>query len=191
MLVLASSSPRRIMLLQDWGYEFQRISPEVSEELPMDMVPAMGVRLLAERKAEAGVQLWKQNGGAAEDVVIGADTMVILDNKALGKPLTAEEAEEMLAWLSGATHKVLTGVALRRLSGAAEAAVIETRVRFRSLSRNEIRNYVATGEPMDKAGAYGIQGGAGVFVESCQGSFSNVIGLPMEYLAERLKAWGI
>lgn len=191
MLVLASSSPRRMMLLQEWGYQFQCINPLANEDLPEGVPLETGIRIVAERKAEAGVLLWEQNGGVAGDVVVGADTMVVLNGQALGKPATRGEAEQMLERLSGVTHQVLTGVALRSLSGEVESAVIETKVRFRVLSRKEIQAYVASGEPMDKAGAYAIQGEAREFVESFQGSLTNVIGLPMEYLSERLKARGI
>lgn len=191
MLVLASSSPRRARLLREGGYAFETVEASVSEVLPDGMLPVTGVRHLAVRKAQAGLSRWLELGGNTQDVVLGADTMVVLDARILGKPTSIAEAEEMLQMLSGRRHVVLTGVALISGSGKMELDVVETVVRFRQLLTDEIKAYVASGEPMDKAGAYGIQGKAGKFVVSFEGSLTNVIGLPMEYLSEQLKAWGI
>ncbi|MHB1653669.1 MAG: Maf family protein [Desulfitobacteriaceae bacterium] len=191
MLVLASSSPRRMKLLKDRGYTFQTMLAPVSEQLPSGIPIGLGVRYLAEKKAQAGLKHWLEVGGSKEDVVLGADTMVALGEMALGKPLTPADAVVMLKSLSGKEHSVFTGVALVNGLGGMESEVIESKVRFRELTIDEIRTYVETGEPLDKAGAYGIQGGAGVFVDSLEGSLSNVIGLPMEFVSERLKAWGI
>ncbi|SPF31743.1 putative septum formation protein [Candidatus Desulfosporosinus infrequens] len=191
MLVLASSSPRRAMLLRDGGYTFQTVKSSVSEVLSEGVPPEIGVRHLAERKARAGLAHWLDLGGDIQDVVLGADTMVVLGARILGKPTTPTEAEEMLQSLSGRTHVVLTGVALISGSGRLEADVVKTVVHFRQLLTAEIKAYVVGGEPMDKAGAYGIQGEAGKFVASFEGSLTNVIGLPMEYLLEHLRAWGI
>ncbi|MFZ3100840.1 MAG: Maf family protein [Desulfitobacteriaceae bacterium] len=191
MLVLASMSPRRRMLLRDWGFQPEVIKVLVSEALADEINPREGVQSLAERKASAGVTEWRKLGGKPEDIVLGADTMVVLEKKILGKPRTSVEAQEMLYLLSSKRHLVLTGVAIIRLTGERELAVVETEVNFRRLSKARIKAYVATGEPMDKAGAYAIQGGAQEFVESYSGSLSNVIGLPMEYVSEKLKMWGI
>ncbi|AFM43160.1 MAF protein [Desulfosporosinus acidiphilus SJ4] len=191
MLVLASTSPRRAMLLQEAGFLFQTVRSTVSETLPVGMLPKPGVRELAERKARAGLQQWLKLGGDSLDVVLGADTMVVLDTRILGKPSNPQEAEEMLQELSGRTHVVLTGVALLNGFGKLKTEVIETFVVFRQMSPQEIKDYVKSGEPMDKAGAYGIQGEARKFVTSVEGSLTNVIGLPMEYLTDELKAWGI
>ena len=191
MLVLASASPRRAMLLREGGYPFETIKASVSEELPEGMEPEAGVRELAVRKAQAGLTHWLAQGGNLQDVILGADTMVVLDARILGKPETQVEAEEMLQNLSGRTHVVLTGVALISGSGRLVSDVVETVVLFHQLGLADIKAYVASGEPMDKAGAYGIQGEAGKFVESYEGSLTNVIGLPMEYLLEHLRAWGI
>jgi len=191
MLVLASSSPRRAMLLREGGYPFKTVKASVSEELPDDMGAKTGVRELAVRKAQAGLTQWLNQGGNVQDVIMGADTMVVLDARILGKPETPAEAEEMLQNLSGRTHVVLTGVALINGSGRLFSDVIETVVRFHELTADDIKAYVASGEAMDKAGAYGIQGDAGKFVESFEGSFTNVIGLPMESISEYLRAWGI
>lgn len=191
MLVLASTSPRRAMLLREGGYPFALVKASVPETLPEGILPASGVEQLAVRKAEAGRNHWLELGGDARDVVLGADTMVVLGRQILGKPATPGEAEEMLTKLSGRTHLVLTGVALISGEGRVKADVVETVVHFRQLSAQEIKAYVAGGEPMDKAGAYGIQGEAKKFAASIQGSLTNVIGLPMEYLSKQLKAWGI
>lgn len=191
MLILASSSPRRADLLRERGYVFRVCPAGVEETLPSGMAAEEGVRLLALRKAAAGAGLWLDSGGDLDDVVLGADTLVILNRQSLGKPQDKEEAREMLRSLSGVRHKVCTGIALVRPGGAQESGVVETAVTFRKLSAAEIDSYVASGEPLDKAGAYGIQGGARRFVERLEGSLTNVIGLPMEYLAERLKAWGV
>ncbi len=191
MLVLASSSPRRAMLLREGGYPFQTVKASVSEQLPEGMGPEIGVRELAVRKAQAGLSQWLDQGGKLGDVIMGADTMVVLDAHILGKPETKAEAEEMLQRLSGRTHVVLTGVALISGEGRLVSDVVATIVHFHQLGEDDIKAYVASGEPMDKAGAYGIQGEAGKFVKSYEGSLTNVIGLPMEYIAEKLRAWGI
>ena len=191
MLVLASSSPRRAMLLREGGYTFEIVKTSVSEVLIEGIAPKIGVRQLAVRKAQAGLSQWLKSGGNTQDTVLGADTMVVLGDQILGKPTSAEEAVQLLQNLSGKTHVVLTGIALVSGSGRLVEDVVETVVHFRRLEADEITSYVISGEPMDKAGAYGIQGEAGKFVTAIEGSLTNVIGLPMEYLAEQLKAWGI
>lgn len=191
MLVLASSSPRRAMLLRKAGYRFDTVEVCVSEDLPPGMRPEVGVRELAVRKAQAGLTHWLARGGDIEDVVVGADTMVVLDGRILGKPETEAEAEEILQSLSGRAHDVLTGVALLSGTGKLVSDVVKTIVCFHELEINDIKAYVSGGEAMDKAGAYGIQGEARRFVKSFEGSLTNVIGLPMEYLSKYLSAWGI
>lgn len=191
MLVLASSSPRRAMLLEQAGFSFTTLKIEVSEALPLGIAPEAGVKELALRKAAAGCKAWLELGGSPEDIILGADTIVALDSQILGKPTDPEDALKMLQQLSGRRHEVFTGVALVNGKGQQENEAIQTKVYFRSLSLKEIQTYIASGEPMDKAGAYAIQGGAGKFVESFEGSLSNVIGLPMEYIGERLSAWGV
>ena len=176
--------------MEMWGYRFEPVEASVSEELPPGTEASSGVRILAERKALAGLDKWLKAGGSREAVVLGSDTMVVLDGQALGKPRNAEEAFSMLERLSGREHLVLSGVALVR-TGKLESFVVETKVRFRQLTVREIKDYIASGEPMDKAGAYGIQGQAQAFVAAYEGSLTNVIGLPMEQVAERLAAWGI
>lgn len=179
------------MLLNEGGFSFVTLKADVSEELPFEIKPEEGVKLLALRKAIAGQEAWIEAGGSEEDIVLGADTIVAVDSQILGKPADAKEAQTMLQKLSGRQHDVYTGVALVNGSGRQENAAIRTRVYFRPLSLEEIQTYIATGEPMDKAGAYAIQGGAEEFVVRYEGSLSNVIGLPMEYVGERLRAWGI
>lgn len=191
MLILASSSPRRAELLRERGYVFRVCPAGADETLPVGMAAEDGVVLLALRKAQAGAGLWLSRGGEPDDVVLGADTLVILDRQPLGKPRDKQEAREMLCALSGVRHTVCTGVALVRSDGRRKSGMVETAVTFRRLSAAEIDSYVESGEPMDKAGAYGIQGGARRFVEKIDGSLTNVIGLPMEYLGEQLKTWGI
>lgn len=191
MLVLASTSPRRAMLLEEAGFLFVRLKAEVSEELPLGISPETGVQELALRKAQAGLELWLKKGGDQEDVVLGADTIVVLKDQILGKPENEAEAEQMLQSLSGRKHAVYTGIALVNGKGQRESAAIKTDVFFRRLTEEEILAYIASGEPMDKAGAYGIQGKASAFVDHYEGSLSNVIGLPMEYVRERLDMWGI
>ena len=134
MLVLASTSPRRVMLLREGGYQFAVIKASVPETLPEEILPSAGAKELAVRKAEAGRKYWLKSGGDPQDIVLGADTIVVLDAQILGKPETSAEAEEMLTRLSGRTHRVLTGVALISGEGECKAAVVETVVRFRQLS---------------------------------------------------------
>lgn len=191
MLVLASTSPRRGMLLDEARFTFARVKAEVSEELPQGVSPERGVQELALRKAQAGLENWLDSGGDPEDIILGADTIVVLNHQILGKPRTEEEAVEMLSSLSGREHTVYTGVAFVDGTGRKESEAVRTEVFFRSLTQEEILNYISTGEPMDKAGAYGIQGRASVFVNHFEGSLSNVIGLPMEHVTDRLNVWGI
>ncbi|KJR45165.1 Septum formation protein Maf [Desulfosporosinus sp. I2] len=179
------------MLLREGGYSFVTVKASVSEVLAERVVPEIGVRQLATRKAQVGMTHWLKSGGDTQDIVLGADTMVVLNDQILGKPTSPEEAVQMLENLSGRTHEVLTGVSLVSGSGRFMEDVVKTIVHFRQLEADEIMSYVVSGEPMDKAGAYGIQGEAGRFVTSIQGSLTNVIGLPMEYLTVQLKAWGI
>lgn len=195
MLVLASSSPRRSELLREWGYEFKIIQAPVSEDLLEGVLPEVGVQDLAKRKALSGYDVWKSQGGCADDLLLGADTIVVLEDKILGKPTDAQDAMSMLESLSGKTHRVMTAIALVSKNDnhdlSIETDVDITTVSFRELSRREIQDYIATGEPMDKAAAYAIQGGAREFASEVNGSLTNVIGLPMELLAKRLEERGI
>ena len=174
-LILASASPRRRALLQKLGLPFVVRAMDVDERV--DEPPERAVVCLAERKARAVA------GTLDEGLVIGADTLVSLDGRALGKPADAAEAKAMLRALSGRRHEVYTGVCvLDVLTGRALTRAECARVRFRDLSETEIEAYVASGEPMDKAGAYAIQGGAGAFVAQLEGAFENVMGLPIDVI---------
>ena len=172
MLILASKSPRRRELITSLGREFTVKTADADETLPAGISPAEAVTLLATRKAEAGAV-----GESPLDFVIGADTLVFYKNEPLGKPRDSEDAVRMLTLLSGTEHLVLTGVAVVH-GGVTLAAADTTVVKFRKLSHAEILRYVKTGEPLDKAGAYGIQGKGGRLVDSYRGNFDNVIGLP-------------
>ncbi len=183
-LILASGSPRRRELLAKMGYEFEICAPDVDEHVPGPAREA--VRALAVRKARAAAQ------GRTDGVVIASDTLVSLDGAPLGKPAGAADARRMLRALSGREHEVFTGVcAIDCASGAEAVRVARTGVRFRALSDAEIAAYVDTGEPMDKAGAYAIQGGAGAFVEALDGSFENVMGFPVDEVGALLSAFGV
>lgn len=195
MLVLASSSPRRSELLTEWGYEFKRVDAPICEELESGKEPEAIVRDLARKKALAGLNAWQNIKGMNQDLVLGADTIVVLHGRILGKPKDEREAEEMLWALSGNTHRVLTAIALADYNPDKDIRVwtgLEiTAVSFRKLDKEEILTYIATGEPMDKAAAYGIQGEAGKFALEIKGSLTNVIGLPMELLTAKLEERGI
>lgn len=170
-LILASGSPRRRAFLESLGLHFE-VAPAELDETPLPAEePRAYVRRLAAQKAEAvGIRF-------PQAAVLAADTTVVLEDEVLGKPQDASEARRMLQRLSGRSHRVLTGVAL---GGAARGSVVvETEVRFRVLEEAQLRWYVASGEPMDKAGAYAIQGLGGAFVERITGSYSNVVGLPL------------
>lgn len=184
---LASASPRRSELLRQIGAPF-RVRAVAIDERPLPAeAPAAYVARLAAAKAEA---LWATLAPVEARPVLGADTAVVLDDDLLGKPADATEAEAMLERLSGRAHRVLTAVALRHDAGV-EAAHSETEVRFRATTAAERRAYCATGEPFDKAGGYGIQGHAAVFVESLRGSYSGVVGLPLFETATLLARCGV
>ncbi len=178
-VILASGSPRRRELLGEMGVAFEIDVPDVDENV--GGTPDKMVAVLAERKARAVA------GRRECGLVVAADTLVALNNRALGKPHDEEDARQMLRALSGRTHDVFTGVCvMNAANGECLVTAERTGVKFRALSEEEICAYVATGEPMDKAGAYAIQGGAGAFIEGYEGSRTNVIGLPVEKLTEML-----
>ncbi len=184
-LVLASRSPRRAELLTRAGYRFEVAPADIDERRRDGEAPARLVRRLAWRKAAA---VAARHPGA---VVLGADTVVVVDDDVvLGKPHGDADAARMLRRLSGRTHEVLTGVALRA-PHRRRAGVQSTRVVFRSLSRAQIAWYVASGEPLDKAGGYAIQGLASRFVARIEGSHANVVGLPVEFVAGLLDELGV
>lgn len=174
-LVLASGSPRRQALLRELGVPFETVVSGVPECPRTQEEPSDFVRRAAREKAYAVAAL------RPEDWVLGADTEVVLDSQVLGKPADVTDAGRMLRRLSGKVHRVLTGVALLAPGGRLHTELaVESRVEFRTLGGQEVDAYVASGEPMDKAGAYAIQGGAAGFVRSVSGSYTNVVGLPLE-----------
>lgn len=184
-LVLASASPRRSELLDQIGVRFRRHAVEV-DEIPREFEPAEDyVRRLALEKARAV----RDELGDDEVLVLGADTAVVVDQRPLGKPADAAHAREMLRYLSGRRHRVLSAVALVAEREAVQLS--DSAVWFRSLSDAEIEAYWQTGEPRDKAGAYAIQGLGAVFVERLEGSYSGVMGLPLYQTARLLEEFGI
>ena len=184
-LILASASPRRKQLLEMMGLSFRVIPAEGEEHPCADQAPDVIVKELALAKGREVVIHSPQDA-----VVIAADTIVWLNGHLLGKPKTEEEAVQMLQLLSGKTHEVYTGIAL--LSEEEEMAEAEkTEVTFRDLTEEEIRRYVASGEPMDKAGAYGAQGRAAALISRIDGDFFNVVGLPLCRLGQMLAKKGV
>lgn len=186
-LILASASPRRAELLRQVGVEFEvRVSDVAEDGAEAGIAPADVAALHARQKA------LEVAASAPGRLVLGADTVVVLDGRVLEKPRDEDEARAMLAALSGRTHEVITAVAFARRDGA-EAEVlaedyVSTLVEFRELTNAEIETYVASAEPMDKAGAYGIQGRGAVLVKGIHGCYSNVVGLPLSRTWEMLGA---
>ena len=192
-IVLASQSPRRRELLHQAGLEFRVFPIKVSEIIDENLTPEEVVPQLGTRKARACIEQHKELKQQGF-LVLGADTVVVLGENILGKPANFSQACDYLRSLSGKTHRVITGFSLLETgSSNLWSGVEQTQVQFRELSEREITDYVSTGEPMDKAGAYAIQGGAGKFVSSFSGSWSNVVGLPLERLEKALKenAWNV
>jgi len=179
-LILASQSPRRKELLGLFHIPFTVRVADIDETMDPAKPPADEVARVSRAKALAVPR-------QSDDVVIAADTIVVLDGRVLGKPADAFQAQAMLTALSGRDHQVMTGVTVLRGQTCLTHTEI-TDIHFRPLSRKEIESYVATGEPMDKAGAYGIQGGAALFAEKLQGDYYNVMGLPVCKLFLMLRA---
>ena len=178
MIILASKSPRRRELLSLITNEFEIKTADVDEALPNGISPKEAVQYLSKIKAEP----FKNE----TDTVIGADTVVAVDGKILGKPASKQDAFDMLRMLSGRVHSVFTGVTILR--GEEETTFFcETKVEFLELSDEQIWDYIATGDPMDKAGEYGIQNGGALFVKKIDGDYSNVVGLPVSLLNIYLK----
>ena len=170
-LILASQSPRRRELLGLFHLPFSVQVADIDETMDPALPPAQEVARVSRAKAEAISR-------TPEDIVIAADTIVVLGSRVLGKPADEAQALDMLSSLSGKDHQVMTGVTVLRGNQVLTHTEI-TDIRFRPLSRREILAYIATGEPMDKAGAYGIQGGAALFAEGIHGDYYNVMGLPV------------
>lgn len=184
-VVLASASPRRRELLEQIGLSFT-VAPVDVDETPLpDERPDHYVERLARHKAEDGLA----RADDPNSLVIGSDTTVVCEDRIMGKPANEAEAAEMLRLLSGRTHKVMTAIALAGEYGCYARLVI-TEVRFREISDEEIKAYWKTGEPADKAGGYGIQGRGAVFVDGLWGSYSAVVGLPLQETAELFEEAG-
>jgi nucleoside triphosphate pyrophosphatase len=179
MLVLASRSPRRAELLANAGIPFVVRPADVDETLRPGESPVAYTRRIAEAKARAVEP-------GADEVVLGADTVVVIRGEILGKPTGAADAQRMLRLLSGRRHAVITAICLRR-GGDVIVDRAETKVWFAALTTDEIHAYVASGEPLDKAGAYAIQGLASKFIWKIEGSYSNVVGLPVALLYKHLR----
>ena len=185
-IVLASSSPRRRELLESVGIEFVVISPETDEScIDGESPDGFALRLSAEKAKSVS------RGIQAEAVVIGADTVVVVDGDILGKPADEQEAVSMLTMISGREHRVLTAFSLvKPVSYVLHSEIVETVVSVKNLAASEIEGYIKTGEPMDKAGAYGIQGIGAFMIREIRGSYTNVVGLPLVEVLEALKLHG-
>ena len=184
MLILASKSPRRRELLSMLGLEFTIETADIDETMDHTLSIEAAVAQVCEKKAAA------VGANHPGELIVAADTIVVLEDRILGKPHTAEEAKAMLRSLSGRHHTVMTAFSIWQ-DGQAETHVEKTHVHFRTLTDAEIAAYVATGSPMDKAGAYGIQDQAAIFVEALEGDYYNVMGLPLCSLVQKLRKHGV
>ena len=179
-IILASASPRRRELLKYIVPEFRVVPADIDETVPADIPPEKSAEFLAVKKAR---HVSSEN---PDSIIIGSDTVVIIDGEILGKPRDPSDAERMLRKLSGKTHSVITGVCLS-CGELTDSFSCKTAVKFFDLTDEEIRSYVDSGEPADKAGAYGIQGKGCLLAESIEGDFFNVVGLPASLLKRRLE----
>jgi septum formation protein len=183
MLILASASPRRAELLRAAGItEFSVRIPDIDESLLPGESPSVYVARLANEKSRAVAR--------PGEIVLGADTTVVINGEIAGKPIDADDARRMLRMLNGQWHEVLTGVSLTR-DDQTLTEVVSTRVKFATMSSKEIEWYISTGEPIDKAGAYGIQGSASRFIEKIDGNYSNVVGLPIQTVYRMIADCGL
>ena len=185
ILILASASPRRQELLREAEIAFAVHPAHINEDQHAGEPPLQYALRLAREKAQAIARQYPQS------YVLGADTIVVIDNEVLGKPRDAEDAARMLRKLSGREHQVTTAVSLVKPGGKTETRSSTTQVFFREIAENEIQQYIAGGEPMDKAGAYAIQGGASRFADRIVGEYSNVVGLPLSLVTEMLRKSGL
>lgn len=200
-IILASASPRRKELLEQIGLEFE-ICPAKGEEIITKTIPEEVVMELSKQKAEevaamvvAFAEENKEITTPSDILVIGADTVVAYDGQILGKPKDETDAKRMLSMLSGNTHSVFTGVTLVLIDKSGRAGEVvfyeKTDVTMHAMTEAEIERYVASGEPMDKAGAYGIQGKCAIYIEKITGDYNNVVGLPITRIYQELKKIGI
>jgi septum formation protein len=185
ILILASASPRRQELLREAEIPFEAHPAYINEDQHAGEPPLKYVCRLAREKAQTVAQHYPQN------YVLGADTIVVIDNAVLGKPGNAADAARMLRLLSGREHWVTTAVSLVHPNGHTDTSCATTRVFFRKIAEDEIEQYVAGSEPMDKAGAYAIQGGASRWTDRIVGEYSNVVGLPLSLVTEMLRKSGL
>lgn len=186
-LILASASPRRAEILRNAGFDFDVVPAHPDESLRPDEAATDYVRRLAEEKALTVARQLAKDAVGEFSFIIGADTVVVIGNEILGKPSSPANAREMLSRLSGKTHEVYTGLSVVVGNRIAHTAVEKTRVTFQPLSEEEIEDYIATGEPFDKAGAYAIQGRGGKFISRIEGCYFNVMGLPLARLYAMLR----
>lgn len=187
-IILASASPRRKKLFEKLQIPFSVEVSDYEERMDLELKPPELAKALSRGKAEAVAMRHK----GEEAIIIGADTFVVLNNKILGKPHFAEKAREMIRELSGKAHSVITGFTIiDAKSGKTVSRAVESRVYFRKLTDKEIDNYVKTGEPLDKAGAYAIQEAGSVLIEKTEGDYTNIVGLPLAPLVEEFKNFGI
>lgn len=200
-IILASASPRRKELLEQIGLEFE-ICPAKGEEVITTTIPEEVVQELSRQKAEEVAAMVSSYGEQHKEImtpqdllVIGADTIVAAEGKILGKPKDEEDAFQMLSMLSGKAHSVYTGVTFVFVDKSGKAGAYsfyeKTDVVMKEMSELEIKRYIATGEPMDKAGAYGIQGRCAIYVEKINGDYNNVVGLPVARIYKELQKLGI
>lgn len=194
-VILASGSPRRKEIMDIMGIKYEVISSDVKEEV-RETEPAAMVKALAILKSNAVADIiYKEKQKDQEYIIIGADTMVFYEENALGKPKDVEDAVRMISMLSGDTHEVYTGVGIVILhnDGAREelSTAVSTKVSVQDMTMDQIREYVATGEPMDKAGAYAIQGQFGIYIKEIQGDYYNVVGFPIAKIYSMLLKKGI
>ncbi len=185
-IVLVSTSPRRKEILRITGLDFAVCASDYEEDITLSLKPRELARFLSRKKAEAVAHKYKNA------ITIAADTFIVFKNRLLGKPHTGKEAEKMLRMLNGKAHSVITGFTIMDTgSNKILSRSVETKVYFKKLGREEISAYVRSKEPLDKAGAYAIQGLGAVFIDKIDGDFFNVMGLPLCALTESLKKFGV
>ena len=189
-IVLGSASPRRRELMAQIGLEFE-VAVSHKEEYYESVVPEEIVKELALMKAENVASELEEQGALRDAIVIGADTIVVLDDQILGKPKDEPDAFRMLKELQGRAHQVFTGVAILNFDKEGVRKIhnhaVETKVYVHEMDENEINAYIQSGEPMDKAGAYGIQGKFAAYIDQIEGDYYNVVGLPVSYVYQQIK----
>lgn len=184
-IILASTSPRRREILTNVGIPYEIITSDYEEDMTQDLTPIKLAEVLAAGKAESVAK------DITDGIVIGADTFVVWDGHKIGKPKSEDEARSMLRSLSGTEHAVITGLCMIDTSnGNRHLSTTEIKIKFREITDEEIEWYIKTGEPMDKAGAYALQGKASIFIERIEGDYWALVGLPICTVSQVLKEWG-